>query len=76
MWRINKYVNYHTFALDTTSLEHRKSLSKVVCECLKSEFLRGTGDHMFPKDTVSLMHIKFGVDISYYKARKARDHVI
>ena len=76
MWRIKKYVNQHTCSLDTTSLEHRQASSKVVSECLKSEFLRGIGDHTFPKDIVSFMHTKFGVDISYYKARKARDHAL
>ncbi|XP_062088924.1 protein FAR1-RELATED SEQUENCE 5-like [Humulus lupulus] len=73
-WMVRKYVKDHTCPIDVALNDHRQATSKLVSDCV-TNLLRDDATTC-PKKIVAHMLRDYGVHISYFKARMAKEKAL
>ncbi|KAL5582870.1 hypothetical protein UlMin_015312 [Ulmus minor] len=71
-WMVTKFVKEHSYAVDYKREVHRQATSWVIGDCLKNRYIAPSLTFK-PKDIVDDVRERFGVQISYNKARRAHE---
>ncbi|KAL5581810.1 hypothetical protein UlMin_014252 [Ulmus minor] len=71
-WMVTKFMKEHTCTVDYKREGHRQSTSWVIGDCLKNRYI-ALSRTFKPKDIVDDVRERFGVQITYNKAWRARE---
>ncbi|KAL5561693.1 hypothetical protein UlMin_031440 [Ulmus minor] len=71
-WMVTKFVKEHTCAVDYKREGHRQATNWVIGDCLKNIYIAPSRTFK-PKDIVNDVRERFGVQITYNKAWRARE---
>ncbi|KAL5551619.1 hypothetical protein UlMin_001795 [Ulmus minor] len=71
-WMVTKFVKEYSCAVDYKREGHRQATSWVIGDCLKNRYIAHSRTFK-PKDIVDDVRERFGVQITYNKARRARE---
>ncbi|XP_038896605.1 uncharacterized protein LOC120084863 [Benincasa hispida] len=76
LWMLRKYISDHNCLMNTTQSCHRQASSSVIGDYLKEDFRFISTDHSLPRDIVYKARTKLGVNISYQKAWRVKEHIL
>ena len=76
LWILRKYTSEHDFSLSTAQSSHMQASSTVIDNCLIDDFRFMSTDRSIPKEIVHKARTNLGVNISYQKALRAREHMV
>ncbi|KAL5573566.1 hypothetical protein UlMin_023163 [Ulmus minor] len=71
-WMVTKFVKKHSCAVDYKREGHRQATSWVIGDCLKNRYIAPSRTFK-PKDIIDDVRERFGVQITYNKAWRARE---
>ncbi|XP_022156795.1 uncharacterized protein LOC111023629 [Momordica charantia] len=72
IFKISKYVNFHSCSLHILNHDHRQAKAWIVEELIKSKY-SGIGRQCKPKEIIEDMRQDYGINMSYEKAWRARE---
>lgn len=76
MWMLRKYVSDHNCSMNSIQTSHRQASSSLIADYLKDEYRLRSSDQMIPKDIMHKVRMKLGVNVSYYKAWRAKEQIL
>ncbi|XP_038713386.1 uncharacterized protein LOC120007256 [Tripterygium wilfordii] len=75
LFKVTKFNDIHTCSLDYLNGDHRQASGKVIGDCIKGKY-DGVGRSYRPKDIIQDVRTEFGVNITYDKAWRSREHAL
>ncbi|XP_038907134.1 uncharacterized protein LOC120092945 [Benincasa hispida] len=76
LWMLRKFIDIHDCSMNNVQTSHRQASASLIGDCLKNEFRSSSSDSLTPKDIVNKVRKELGVNISYYKAWRAKEHIM
>lgn len=73
---LRKYIFYHDCYMNSMQSSHRQASSSVIRDCLKEDFRFRSTNHSLPRDIIYKANTKPGVNISYQKTWRAKEHIL
>jgi len=73
---LRKYTSDHDCSLSTAQSSHMQASSTVIGNCLIDDFRFMSTDRSIPKEIVHKARTNLGVNISYQKAWRAKEHMV
>ncbi|XP_038680934.1 uncharacterized protein LOC119981866 [Tripterygium wilfordii] len=75
LFKVTKFNDIDICSLDYLNGSHRQASAKVIGDCIKGKY-DGVGRSYRPKDIIQNVRIEFGVNITYDKAWRSREHAL
>jgi len=76
LWMLRKFIDVHDCSIKSVQSCHRQISSSLIAECLKNDFRFSSSHTSTPSDIVYKVRKEFGVNVSYYKAWSAKEHIM
>ena len=73
---LRKFIDVHDCSIKSVQSCHRQIFSSLIAECLKNDFRFSSSHTSTPSDIVYKVRKEFGVNVSYYKAWRAKEHIM
>ncbi|TYK14543.1 uncharacterized protein E5676_scaffold552G00250 [Cucumis melo var. makuwa] len=74
LWRLRKYIANHNCSINVIQTTHKQAYSSLISDCIVKDF--SSLDRSTPNDIIIHMRTKLGVNVSYYKAWRAKGLVM
>ena len=74
LWRLRKYIANHNCSINVIQTTHKQASSSLISDCIVKDF--SSFDRSTPNDIMIHMRTKLGVNVSYYKAWRAKELVM
>ncbi|XP_050941593.1 uncharacterized protein LOC127149765 [Cucumis melo] len=71
LWRLRKYIANHNYSINVIQTTHKQVSSSLISDCIVKDF--SSFDRSTPNDIMIHMRTKLGVNVSYYKAWRAKE---
>ncbi|KAA0063987.1 gag protease polyprotein [Cucumis melo var. makuwa] len=76
LWMLRKYTSDDECSLSTAQSSHMQASSTVIGNCLIDDFRFMSTDRSIPKEIVHKARTNLGVNISYQKAWRVKEHMV
>ena len=76
LWMLRKYISDHDCSMNSIQSTHMQVSSSVIGNCLKEDFRFRSTNQSLPRDIIHKARTKLGVNISYQKSCKAKEHIL
>uniref|UniRef100_A0A9I9EG24 MuDR family transposase n=1 Tax=Cucumis melo TaxID=3656 RepID=A0A9I9EG24_CUCME len=76
IWMLRKYTSNHDCSLSIAQSSHMQAFSILIANCLIDDFRFMSTDRSIPKEIVHKARTNLGVNISYQKAWREKEHMI
>ncbi|TYK22454.1 uncharacterized protein E5676_scaffold3009G00020 [Cucumis melo var. makuwa] len=74
LWRLRKYIANHNCSINVIQTTHKQASASLISDCIGKDF--SSFDRSTPNDIMIHMRTKLGVNVSYYKAWRAKELVM